>query len=303
MKKKGFTLIELLAVIIVLAIIALIATPIILNVIDDVRKEANHQTAVAVLNGAKNYYAESWLDETKKSKTDGKTNVFDDLVIENKPQSGQVYITEDGKISVLVTIGNTSYVKQFGTSTFEEKPSDEDIFVGIDENVPTVDIEINTTTGVTGNNWYTEAPTINILPKDEETGVDHFVWCQGIDCTPNTMGTKDPITITDSKETQICVIVYDKAGNASEKKCTDIIMVDTQAPEFSGIADITVGVNEEVDLITGVEVTDATSGVNGTFSTNPTSVDTKTTGTKEVVYTAFDNAGNKVEITRSSLYI
>ena len=40
MKKKGFTLIELLAVIIILAIIALIATPIILNVIDDARKSA-----------------------------------------------------------------------------------------------------------------------------------------------------------------------------------------------------------------------------------------------------------------------
>ena len=33
MKKKGFTLIELLAVIVVLAIIALIATPIVMNVI------------------------------------------------------------------------------------------------------------------------------------------------------------------------------------------------------------------------------------------------------------------------------
>ena len=39
--KKGFTLIELLAVIIVLAIIALIATPIILNIIDSSRESSN----------------------------------------------------------------------------------------------------------------------------------------------------------------------------------------------------------------------------------------------------------------------
>ena len=39
-KQKGFTLIELLAVIIVLAIISLIAVPIILGVIDNVRKAA-----------------------------------------------------------------------------------------------------------------------------------------------------------------------------------------------------------------------------------------------------------------------
>ena len=38
--KKGFTLVELLAVIVILAIIALIATPIILNVIDSARKNA-----------------------------------------------------------------------------------------------------------------------------------------------------------------------------------------------------------------------------------------------------------------------
>ena len=39
-KKKGFTLVELLAVIVILVIIALIATPIILNVINDAKKEA-----------------------------------------------------------------------------------------------------------------------------------------------------------------------------------------------------------------------------------------------------------------------
>ena len=38
---KGFTLIELLAVIVVLAVIALIATPIILGIINDARESAN----------------------------------------------------------------------------------------------------------------------------------------------------------------------------------------------------------------------------------------------------------------------
>ncbi len=40
MNKKGFTLVELLAVIVILAIIALIATPIIMNVVDNARLEA-----------------------------------------------------------------------------------------------------------------------------------------------------------------------------------------------------------------------------------------------------------------------
>ncbi len=45
MKNKGFTLIELLAVIVILAIIALIATPIILGIINDARNSAKQRTA------------------------------------------------------------------------------------------------------------------------------------------------------------------------------------------------------------------------------------------------------------------
>ena len=45
MKEKGFTLIELLAVIVILAIIALIATPIILNIINDSKVESKKRSA------------------------------------------------------------------------------------------------------------------------------------------------------------------------------------------------------------------------------------------------------------------
>jgi prepilin-type N-terminal cleavage/methylation domain len=38
-KKKGFTLIELLAIIVVLAVIALITTPLLLNVIEESRRK------------------------------------------------------------------------------------------------------------------------------------------------------------------------------------------------------------------------------------------------------------------------
>ena len=57
--KKGFTLIELLAVIIILAIIALIATPIILNVIEDARKSAGKSEAQMIYTGINNYCATS----------------------------------------------------------------------------------------------------------------------------------------------------------------------------------------------------------------------------------------------------
>ena len=55
--KKGFTLIELLAVIVILAIIALIATPIILGIINDARKESNERSAELYASSVKNAIA------------------------------------------------------------------------------------------------------------------------------------------------------------------------------------------------------------------------------------------------------
>ena len=52
--KKGFTLIELLAVIVILAIIALIATPIVLSIINDSKKTATIQSAEFYLDATLN---------------------------------------------------------------------------------------------------------------------------------------------------------------------------------------------------------------------------------------------------------
>ena len=51
-KKKGFTLVELLAVIVILALVALIATPIILNVINDAKKQAALESLKGYIDGA-----------------------------------------------------------------------------------------------------------------------------------------------------------------------------------------------------------------------------------------------------------
>ena len=50
LNKKGFTLIELLAVIVILAIIMLIATPTILNIIEDARQGAARSSAMGYVN-------------------------------------------------------------------------------------------------------------------------------------------------------------------------------------------------------------------------------------------------------------
>ena len=57
MKRKGFTLIELLAVIVILAIITLIATPTILGVIEKARKGASEQSALGYIDAVEKQVA------------------------------------------------------------------------------------------------------------------------------------------------------------------------------------------------------------------------------------------------------
>ncbi len=78
--KKGFTLIELLAVIIVLAIVALIATPIIMNVIDDSKESANLRSVEGYAEAVRqNYFNES---------LGGGTPVIDETFLNNVETSG-----------------------------------------------------------------------------------------------------------------------------------------------------------------------------------------------------------------------
>lgn len=62
---KGFTLIELLAVIVILAIIALIATPIVVNLIEDSRKSANENAVNGIVKAAEVCYGRDMMNDAK----------------------------------------------------------------------------------------------------------------------------------------------------------------------------------------------------------------------------------------------
>ena len=59
--RNGFTLIELLAVIVILVIIVLIATPLVLNIIEKSKKHSFLNSAYGIVESAKLYYAEGLL--------------------------------------------------------------------------------------------------------------------------------------------------------------------------------------------------------------------------------------------------
>ena len=71
--KKGFTLIELLAVIVILAIIALIATPVVLGIIEDSRQSAKINSAQFMIDGVQTAYAVAYTKSYEADESKGIT--------------------------------------------------------------------------------------------------------------------------------------------------------------------------------------------------------------------------------------
>ena len=119
--KKGFTLLELLAIIILLAIIALIITPITIDVIKDAKKQVELSSVKGLIDSAGVYYNDASFDSTKMSNLDGKTNILDKIETKgDKPSSGTIYLNQDGEVSIAVVYNETCYSKSFGDKNILE---------------------------------------------------------------------------------------------------------------------------------------------------------------------------------------
>ena len=97
MKKKGFTLIELLAVIVVLAVIALIATPIVLNLVKTAKIGSAEQSVTGYVKAIENTIIKSMVDN--KDVPDNTYN-YDSIEVDVSgkiPTSGE-YIVKNGKV-------------------------------------------------------------------------------------------------------------------------------------------------------------------------------------------------------------
>lgn len=98
----GFTLIELLAVIVILAIIALITTPLVVGVIEKAKRGALEDSAYGIVDSARVYLLTNLTDQNK---FEGKTFDFsgntDELPISGKrPTKGILTLTNTGMVSL-----------------------------------------------------------------------------------------------------------------------------------------------------------------------------------------------------------
>ena len=102
--KKGFTLIELLAVIVILAIIALIATPMIMGVIDKAKKGSAEASALGYIEGIENYGIIGMLDNNGEAGLASGIYAYNDAALDSiefkgeKPVDGWVAVNNKGLV-------------------------------------------------------------------------------------------------------------------------------------------------------------------------------------------------------------
>ena len=123
--KRGFTLIELLAVIVVLAIIALIATPMILNVVEKARKGAAKSSALGYIDAVEKQIMVNQLNENPEI-NDGEyelpiDNTYKVSVKGSKPSSGTLTITKSKVVSASMCINNYTVTYDGKTATVGNK--------------------------------------------------------------------------------------------------------------------------------------------------------------------------------------
>ena len=99
MKRKGFTLIELLAVIVILAIISLITTPMILGVIEDTKLKAAEQSVNGYLDAVEKQIIINQVSNTNLI-NDGVYNLpMENVEVKgSKPTSGWL-IVKNGEVT------------------------------------------------------------------------------------------------------------------------------------------------------------------------------------------------------------
>lgn len=112
--QKGLTLIELLAVLVILGIVAAIAVPSILNIMDNSKEKAIKADAKLILNSAKLYVADNGIPDDKTiSKSELETEYIADVL--SFKEEYEITVTDNGDVEfsdkATVNIGEQDGVK------------------------------------------------------------------------------------------------------------------------------------------------------------------------------------------------
>ena len=105
MKSKAFTLIELLAVVVIIGIIAIITTPIIMDVIYKARRDAFVDSAYSLVDAAQDYRGNAMMKHEERSlyvNYGTEENIKKLEVSGELPNAGELSMDKDGNIKFML---------------------------------------------------------------------------------------------------------------------------------------------------------------------------------------------------------
>ena len=145
-------------------------------------------------------------------------------------------------------------------------------------------LEVVDTTAPTG-----EAQNVTFFLEPVPQAADFVTNIQDISEVTVSFQAEPNLTVAGDQE--VPLVLTDAYGNASELTATLTVVLDTQAPEITGVEDVTIYAGDAVAYRSGVVVTDDMDEA-PKLAVDSSQVDLSTPGTYTVVYTATDASGN-----------
>ena len=213
--RRGFTLIELLAVVVILAVIALITTPIVMSIIDNAQAGAMQDTSYGIVEAAKLSYTNQLLNNSQTLPmafiyTDGIESAnLEGMELEYKgtgPKNGVIVVDSEGKVAIAIHNGK-----------FCAKKSYDDIQIEVVEKsladcnvLDTYKSFVNDIL-VTGTKDYTKVHTTKLPNEEEQLSI---------------------VTLDELKDADLLADIYDNEDSSVE--CDAYIQINkTGANEYS----------------------------------------------------------------------
>lgn len=217
MKRKGFTLVELLAVIVILAVIALIATPMIMGLIKEARKEAFRDSVYGAFKQLE-YYALDHAESLKEGVDVTAIGLRKGVFI-----SGTFRKNVQGKIEV-VNISDGKYCAS------GVKDDLEIVEGACDLTTPKCELKVEGEKGI--NHWYRENPKVTMKTSKASSGVLTY----GIGISENydnqvEVGEEGKAEYQTTGIGKLQVYCYVKNMNGEKGSSVVEVAVDTSEPE------------------------------------------------------------------------
>ena len=279
-KRKAFTLIELLAVIIVLAIIALIAMPIIFNVIENAKLKSLENSAYGVVDAVRLYYMENLMNSEDGTLT--LSGSVTGLTLSGEHPTGGTWEIQNGKEVTTgrgIKISGVTFASMQGYVCDSEEVNNE-----LTGKVICLKDSFTFTTNntINENGWAKEDINVKVTAE----GVSDLKYClDEEECTPNQTLTDSGVDITTEGTNYLCV-----SGDNTKVRC-NAYNLDKQAPKLTikeGTNEIVVG--ENIETNTYFMVTYGISG-EGNLSCTPSNTSNLIAGNQMVSCTATGKNG------------